>query len=123
MKIRLGVVLLIASAHLAGCGGGKSAGGSSPPVPVTNHTVTLSWAANREARVNAAGGGYQVSIGGQPTINVPYVSGPAAPTSTVTTLQTGTYAVAVRAFATLDAQGGSTQTFSAASQQLTVNVP
>jgi len=121
MKNRLAAVVLIALAQLAGCGGGGG-GGSSPP-PVTNHTVTLAWAPNHEKGVNSAGGGYQVSMSGQPTINVPYVSGPTAPTSTVTTLSTGTYTATVRGYATLDAQGGSAGSFSAPSQSIIVNVP
>src|SRR6267143_4135153 len=120
MKIRLGAVVLIALAQLAGCGGG---GGGSSPQPVTNHIVTLAWAPNHEKGVNSAGGGYQVAISGQPTINVPYVSAPAAPTSTVTILQTGTYTVTVTAFAALDKQGGLTGNVSAPSQSLVVNVP
>ena len=125
MKIRLAAVVLAASAHLAGCGGGG--GGSSPPPPVvvTDHNVTLSWAPSHEKGVNSTGGGYHVSISGQPTINVPWVSGPTAPTSTSTILQTGTYTVTVTAFAALDAQGGTTGTgsVSAPSQSLVVNVP
>jgi len=121
MKNRLAAVVLIALAQLAGCGGGGG-GGSSPP-PVTNHTVTLAWAPNHEKGVNSAGGGYQVAISGQPTINVPYVSGLTAPTSTVTTLSTGTYTVTVRAYAALDVQGGSAGSLSAPSQSLIVNVP
>jgi len=117
---RLAAVVLIALAQLAGCGGG---GGGSSPQPVTNHTVTLAWAPNHEKGVNSAGGGYQVAISGQPTINVPYVSGLTAPTSTVTTLSTGTYTVTVRAYAALDAQGGSAGSLSAPSQSLIVNVP
>jgi hypothetical protein len=66
--------------------------------------------------VNSAGGGYQVAISGQPTINVPFTSGLTAPTSTVTTLQTGTYTVTVSAFAALDELGGSTGSLSAPSQ-------
>lgn len=73
--------------------------------------------------VNSAGGGYQVAISGQPTIIVPYVSGPTAPTSTVTTLQTGTYTATVRGYAALDAHGGSAGSFSAPSQPFTVIVP
>ena len=90
---------------------------------MTNHTVTVAWAPNHEKGVNSTGGGYEVSISGQPTINVPYSSGPTGPTSTVTMLQTGTYTVTVTAFAALDAQGGSTGSLSAPSQSLTVNVP
>ena len=105
---------------LSSCGSGG--GGSSSP-PVTNHTVTLAWAPNHEKGVNSAGGGYQVAISGQPTINAPFTSGLAAPTSTVTTLQTGTYTVTVRGYAALDAQGGSIGSLSAPSQPFTVIVP
>ena len=91
--------------------------------PITSHSVTLSWQANRDSGVNRAGGGYQVSISGQPAIIVPYVSGPAAPTSTTVTLTTGRYTVTVRAFAALDSQGGNTGSLSAPSALLTVNVP
>jgi ABC-type glycerol-3-phosphate transport system substrate-binding protein len=121
MKIRLTAFALIALAQLSGCGGGGGGGTSGPPPGP--HTVTLAWAPNHEKGVNSAGGGYHVSISGQPMINVPYVSGPTAPTSTVTILQTGTYTVTVTAFATLDAQGGSAGSVSAPSQSLVVNVP
>lgn len=107
---------------LTGCGGGSGGGGSSPS-PVTNHTVTLTWTPNHETGVNSVRGGYQASISGQPTINVPYAGGPMAPSTTVTTLQTGTYTVTIRAFAALDAQGGSAGSFSAPSQSLIVVVP
>jgi hypothetical protein len=90
---------------------------------VTTHSVTLSWQPNRDSGVNRAGGGYQVSISGQPTIMVPYASGPTAPTTTTVTLTTGTYTVRVRAFAALDSQGGNTGSLSAPSAPLTVNVP
>jgi hypothetical protein len=103
------------------CAGGMAcnlAKNACPPV------VTLSWAANRESGVNAPGGGYLVSIGGQPTLDVPYASGPAAPTSTqLTTLPSGTYTVTVRAYAALDALGGTTRTVSDPSQPIAVTVP
>ena len=119
LRYRLVVAGLFALV-LASCGGGG--GGSSAP-PGTNHTVTLAWAPNHENGVNSTGGGYQVSISGQPTIDVPYATGPTAPTSTVATLPTGTYTVTVRAFAALDAQGGSAGSLSAPSQSLNVVVP
>jgi len=106
---------------LASCGGGGG-GGSSSPAP-TDHTVTLAWATNHEKGVNSPGGGYQVSISGQPTINVPYVSGPTAPTSTVTTLPMGAYTATVRAYAALDVQGSNAGSVSAPSQSIIVNVP
>ena len=119
-SIRVQLASLLIALILSACGGG---GGAAAPTPVTAHTVTLAWAPNHEKGVNSTGGGYQVTISGQPTITVPYTSGPAAPTSTVTTLQTGTYTATVRAYAALDAQGGSAGSLSAPSQSLTVNVP
>ena len=92
-------------------------------MPRTSHSVTLSWAPNHEKGVNSLGGGYRVSITGQAPIIVPYTSGPTAPTSTATTLQTGIYSVTVVAFAKLDAQGGAGGSMSAPSQTLTVVVP
>lgn len=115
---RLGVASLCV-AVLSGCGSGDA--GSGPPPG--NHTVTLAWAANHEKGVNSAGGGYQVAISGQPTINVPFTAGLTAPTSTVTTLWTGTYTVTVSAFAALDAQGGSSGSISEPSQPFTLIVP
>ncbi|HEX9584074.1 MAG TPA: fibronectin type III domain-containing protein [Gammaproteobacteria bacterium] len=115
----IGVAVLVA-VGLSGCGGG---GGGSAATPVTTHSVTLSWQPNRDSGVNRPGGGYQVSISGQPTIIVPYASGPAAPTSTTVSLTTGSYTVTVRAFAALDSQGGNTGFLSASSAALTVKVP
>jgi hypothetical protein len=88
-----------------------------------DHLVDLAWEPNRESGVNAAGGGYRVSIGGRPDIDVPYVSGPSAPASTSVRLPPGSYIAVVRAYAALDTQGGSGGTVSAPSQPLTVNVP
>lgn len=119
-SIRVQFASLLIALILSACGGG---GGAAAPTPVTTHTVTLAWAPNHEKGVNSTGGGYQVTISGQPTITVPYTSGSTAPTSTVTTLQTGSYTVTVRAYAALDAQGGSTGSLSVASAPITVNVP
>jgi hypothetical protein len=105
---------------LSGCGSGD---GGSSSTPGGNRTVTLAWAPNHETGVNSAGGGYQVAISGQPTINVPFTSGLAAPTSTVVTLRSGTYRVTVSAYAALDAQGGSTGSLSEPSTPRTVIVP
>jgi len=113
--------LAVMLSALPSCGGG---GNSSSQV--STHSVILTWGANRESGVNSAGGGYQVLISSQPsttTINVPYVTGPAAPTSTTVLLTSGSYTVTVRAYAALDAQGGSTGSFSAASAPITVVVP
>jgi hypothetical protein len=122
LKFRSTAVLL--AVVCAACGGGGGGGGGPPPAPPTPRDVTISWTASHEKGVNSANGGYQVSISGVPTINVPYVSGPTAPTSIFMPQMTpGTYSVTVRAFAALDPQGGGTQTFSAASQTLNLNVP
>ena len=107
---------------LSGCSGGGGGGGGSA-VAGSPRTVVVSWAANREQGVNSGGGGYQVTISGRPSINVPYVSGTEAPTTVTAVLPPGTYVVNVRAFAALDAQGGSGTTFSAASQSTVVVVP
>lgn len=85
-------------------------------------TVTLAWQASHASGINRTGGGYQVSISGQPSIDVPYVSGSAAPTSTGVFLQPGRYTVSVQAYAALDAQGGNTGSLSAPSQSITVHV-
>lgn len=115
------IACLLAFSLLIGCGGGG--GGGSSTTPVTTHDVTLSWATNRESGVNSPGGGYQVVISGQPTVNVPYTSGPTTPISVTVPLQAGTYTVTVRAYASLDTQGGSNGSLSAPSAPITVNVP
>jgi hypothetical protein len=135
--MRVVVVALLAAAAVS-CGGGG--GGSDAPAPTPTPTptpiptptptpaptpsgpatVTLSWNANRESGVNRAGGGYEVSLSGQPTRDLPYASGSAAPTSTVYTLPTGTYTASVRAYAALDAQGVANRTYSTASTFLVV---
>ena len=127
MRGTFSATVILVAVGVSACGGGSGGGGlplmPSTPGTVTTHSVTLSWQANRERGVNSAGGGYEVSISGQPTVIVPYVSGPAAPTSTIVSLSTGRYTVTVRAFAALDAQGGSGGSFSAPSQALGVIVP
>jgi len=108
---------------LVGCGGGGGGGGGGGSTPPATYTVTLNWASNHESGVNSTGGGYQVLISGQSAINVPYTSGPTAPTSTTVPLQAGTYTVTVKAYAALDAQGGGGGSLSAPSTPITVNVP
>jgi len=107
---------LLAATALSACGGGSEE--SAPSA----RTVTLAWQASHGSGVNRPGGGYQASISGQPIIDVPYTSGPAAPTSTSVFLQPGNYTVSVRAYAALDAQGGNTGSLSAPSQSITVHV-
>ena len=89
---------------LSGCGGG---GGDVPSITV------LSWDANREFSVNSPGGGYRVYYSTNPgfdistanIVDVPFVSGPAAPTSIVIPLSSGTYYIKVVAYSTLNSAG------------------
>ena len=116
-KVRPISVALLAAVMLSACGG------SARPTPITSHIVTLTWAASHQSGVNSAGGGYQVLINGKVSATVPYASGALAPTTAQVTLNTGIYSVAVRAYAALDAQGGSSGSYSALSQPLLISVP
>ncbi len=102
------------------CGGGGGGSDGVSSRPTTTHVVTLAWAPNRETWVNSAGGYYEVAINSRPAFTVPYTV-----TSATTILQTGSYAVTVRAHAALDTQGSTTGggNFSSPSQPLSVNVP
>ncbi len=117
------VLVAFLSLPLFSCGGGGGGGGSGGNPSSSTYSVTLNWASNRESGVNSTGGGYKVMISGQPTITVPYASGPTAPTSTTASLPAGTYTVTVQAYAALDAQGGSGGSLSTPSAPITVNVP
>lgn len=115
-----GLAALFAAA-LVGCGGG---GGGAPGdnAPVGPAAVTIAWNASRESSVNRPGGGYEVAISGMKAIDVPYASGSAAPTSTTVTLPSGSFSITVRAYGAIDAQGGTTRTYSGASQVLAVRL-
>jgi hypothetical protein len=88
--------------------------------------VQISWAANHEAAVNRAGGGYRVYVGtsaGFPLssvtpIDVPYASGQSAPTSTTIQRASGTYYIKVVGYSALG--GGSV---SAPSSEIQLVVP
>jgi hypothetical protein len=102
-KLSIAIALTLA---VSACGGGDSE-------PAGPFPVTISWTPNREIGVNRPGGGYEVTLAGQPAIDVPYVSGPSGPTSVTVSLLPGTHTVRVRAYAAFDAQGSTTRTFSA----------
>lgn len=102
------ILVGISALLLSSCGGG---GGATAPTPIS-HTVDLSWTANREADVNTTGGGYKVAISGQPVIDLPYVAGPTAPTSTSTTLMPGSYSVTVTAYSALNTTGNVSAAYS-----------
>lgn len=123
--IKIMFVVLASALFLSACGGGGGgSGSSSPPAPTpTSHTVNISWAANREAAVNSAGGGYTVAISGQSPINVPYVSGLVAPTTSPVTLMSGSYSVTVTAYSALNPTVGTTGSTSVASSAFTFSVP
>ena len=118
--IRIIFAVFATALLISACGGGG--GSSSPPTP-TSHTVNISWAANRETAVNSAGGGYTVAISGQPPINLPYVSGVAAPTTMNVALMSGSYSVLVKAYSALNPPGGTTGSTSAPSTTFNFSVP
>ena len=108
-------VLLVAVVVLGSCGGG---GGS--------RQAAISWDANRDKAVNTTGGGYILyysqdsgfSVTGAQKVDVPYVSGSTAPTSTSLSLSEGTWYLRLSAYGVW---GGATQ-YSEPCAQVTVNV-
>ncbi|MHB8453656.1 MAG: hypothetical protein ACYDDO_02940 [Acidiferrobacterales bacterium] len=117
VKVGFHAIALFLPLMLSACGSGSS------PIPPNPHTVSLSWSPNDESGVNSPGGGYQILVNGTVAANVPYTAGALAPTSTTISLTSGMYMVTVRAYAALDAQGGASGTYSAASQPITVTIP
>ncbi len=112
---------LIATALLLpACGGEDNSPGQS-----LNASVLVNWDANKEIDVNATGGGYRVYYSTGPTrsltntgmVDVPYVSGPLAPTSATLVLPSGQYAIQVVAYSARNPEG------SAASEAFTLSVP
>lgn len=89
------ILMLYVAGALVACGGGGS--GTPPAQPATAHSVTLSWAANRDAEVNSIGGGYKVAITGQAVIDVPFPYAGSNP-SVTTTLMSGNYTATVTAY-------------------------
>ncbi|MBE7437803.1 MAG: hypothetical protein HS115_05040 [Spirochaetales bacterium] len=114
----------------AGCGGGGggapgSSGSTSSPGNgdcAAPCSTKISWLGNPETAVNSAGGGYRVYYpgaagGSSPVLDVPYVSGPAAPTSVTLNLESaGTYYVRVVAYSSINTAG------SEASAETTITV-
>jgi len=119
------IFIILTLSFLYGCGmgvggggrnGGDGNGGDSITEP-DEYTVTVSWKANLEKLVNSSGGGYRVYYSKNPgfSINdtgvkvadVPYISGPTAPTSTSLTLDKGTWYVKVVAYINLHGESKS----------------
>jgi len=111
-SIALAASLLILSA----CGGG---GGGDAVL------ASVSWSTNRELSVNSPGGGYRVYYSTTPgfdistanIVDVPYVSGPTAPTSIVILLSSGTYYFKVVGYSILNSAG------SEPSQESSIAIP
>lgn len=96
--------------------------------------VTISWTANRESAVNTNGGGYKVYYSDTPgfaltdagviLVNVPYISGTEAPTSTIVNLDSGTtYYIRVIAYSALNAPGQTGGSSSQPSADISIAVP
>ncbi|VAW79522.1 hypothetical protein MNBD_GAMMA12-1212 [hydrothermal vent metagenome] len=127
----LGVIFIV------GCGGGGGGSGTTTPPPPAGGVgttpqvlnVTINWLANREAKVNLAGGGYNVYISSVSGFNITdanvtlipvlNVAGAQSPTSTITSLSSGTYYVRVAAFGLVNGNN----TPSVASSQVVITVP
>lgn len=118
MRFPLLVSLALLASMSIGC---SSGGGGSSTVSI----VAVSWSENSESGVNSAGGGYKVyysttsgfSVSGANFVDVPWVSGPAAPTTVNLSLATGTHYIKVVAYSALNPSG------SPASTQIAVVVP
>lgn len=106
---QLWTVVLATAALLAACSDGGALGGARS----VTASVQVSWDANREATVNMSGGGYRVYYGrtagfalaGASFVDVPYVSGPTAPTTTMLTLSSGANFIKVVAYSALNPSG------------------
>lgn len=98
---------------IGGCGGGAD-GGAAAGGSIAAGSVAVSWTPNREAAVNAPGGGYRVYYGAQPdfqlasapSVEVPYEEGPRAPTRVRLALGPGEHFVRVVAYSALAPEGG-----------------
>ncbi len=111
------------------CGPGFTALNSSSLSSVESYaggsgSISINWAANREAAVNTTGGGYRVYYtqnssltSSAPAKDVPFSSGTTAPTTTTLSgLVSGTYNIYVVAYSAMKSAG------SAASPAATVTV-
>jgi hypothetical protein len=92
----------------------------------------VNWAANPEVDVNKAGGGYRVYYSTSPNVSlssgtyvdVPYVSGPTAPTTALLSgLSVGTYYVRVVAYSAYNPLGISGGNSSLGSSEVSLSIP
>lgn len=106
--------VLLFSVLFFSCGGGSS------------KQVTVSWNANTDAVVNTNGGGYTLyysqesgfDIADAYTLDIPYVSGATAPTSTILTLAEGDWFIRIAAYGVLNGASRSSE----ASDQIQISV-
>ena len=113
--------------------GAGDSGFSNEAFATTDASVLVSWDENPETAVNRSGGGYKVYYssnsgfnpgdGGVTEIDVPYISGPSAPTSVLLSLSPGTYYIRMAAYSALNAPGESGGSISAATPQITIAAP
>jgi len=130
-------LLLVLLSLLTACGGGGG-GAAAPPPPTPRPTqqvnIQVSWDANRDAAVNTSGGGYRVyyaTTAGlaltDPAVtmaDVPYISGLAAPLSTILSVTSGNvYYFRVAAYSALNRSGQTGGTESQPSSRFSLNVP
>lgn len=111
---------------LQACGSG---GGNN----VSTSDVLVSWNVNKETAVNTTGGGYNVYYSqtsgfnagdsGVTVVDVPYVSGPSAPTSTTIQLTTGTYYIRVAGYSVLNRPGENDGSLSELSPEILISAP
>jgi len=124
-RLNIFLVIILAVFITTGCNASSSSSDDSEDSAAdgAKTAVVITWDANREQGVNQAGGGYRVSYSLTSTthsiapVNVPWVSGSTAPTSTILNLAAGTYYVSVTAYSALNPTG------SLLSSETTVTVP
>jgi hypothetical protein len=135
---KFGRMLICAVAVLlTACSSEKSApksvnSGTPPAAAPTSVKIRVNWTANPEVDVNTTGGGYRVyyskspnvSISSGTFVNVPYVSGPTAPTTALLSgLTVGTYYVKVVAYSAYNPQGIIGGNSSTGSSEVSLSVP
>lgn len=122
-KLTIFISLILILLLLFGCGSIGSSGGNNG-----NSTISITWDANHETRVNNSGGGYRVYHSRSPGFSlddpdafmkeVPFVSGSQAPTTTTLTLENGTWYIKIVAF--MDLNG---ESVSLPSEQKSITLP
>jgi hypothetical protein len=102
-------------------------------ITTASGNIQISWNGNLETAVNRAGGGYKVYYstnsgfdpgdGGVTEIDVPWTSGPTAPTSILMPLSPGTYYIRIAAYSALNPPGSFSGSTSTTAPQMTLIAP